>query len=80
MRKVRLSLDKLVVDSFETVDGKQATAGTVRGHDFSQVPICTSGESECATCLPGGCPAQTRTCFASCLMTNGHQACIGQEC
>jgi hypothetical protein len=32
MRKIRLDLEELVVESFGTGDGKEKKAGTVRGH------------------------------------------------
>jgi hypothetical protein len=80
MRKVRLSLDELVVDSFRTLESDETQSGTVRGHDFTQVPICTSGDSQCATCQAGGCPGNTLTCFVSCGRTNGGSVCIGPNC
>ena len=79
MRKIRLDVEDLVVESFGTVDGNGGK-GTVRGHDFTQLQGCVgSADSNCATCLEG-CPRDTMTCFASCRMTNGNQACIDPYC
>ena len=80
MRKIRLDVEDLVVESFNTADGTGRKVGTVHGHDFTQFPGCVaSQESNCATCLEG-CPRDTMTCFASCRMTNGNQACIDPNC
>lgn len=35
MRKLKLQVEELVVDSFEAVDNKGKAAGTVRGYDDS---------------------------------------------
>src|SRR6185295_12255914 len=81
MRKIRLDIEELVVESFGTADGRDGK-GTVRGHDLTQFIGCGGGgseESNCATCLEG-CPRDTMTCFASCRMTNGNQACIDPHC
>lgn len=37
MRKLKLQVDELVVDSFEAVDSRRKEVGTVRGHD-DQLP------------------------------------------
>ena len=79
MRKIRLDIEELVVESFGTADGKGGN-GTVQGHGFTQFAGCVgSADSNCATCLEG-CPRDTMTCFASCRMTNGYQACIDPYC
>jgi hypothetical protein len=72
MRKIRLEIDDLTVESFNTAESKEKNAGTVHGNAYSQWEGCiiSDGVSACATC-DGGCPADTRTCFASCRMTNG---------
>lgn len=74
MRKIRLDIDDLAVESFDTASrGKDA--GTVRGHDDDGSDVsncvtcvngCPSEFSNCATCL-NGCPGDTFTCFASCI-------------
>ena len=80
MRKIRLSVEDLAVESFRTADGMEKKVGTVHGHAWSEWEGCViSGMSDCATCA-GGCPRDTMTCFASCRMTNGYQACIDPYC
>ncbi|HEX6751007.1 MAG TPA: hypothetical protein VF092_27205 [Longimicrobium sp.] len=81
MRKIRLDLDDLAVESFRTADGGEKKAGTVRGYDVTQFAGCPppSEYSDCATCLEG-CPADTLTCMASCRMTNGYQVCKDPYC
>ena len=81
MRKIRLEIDDLAVESFNTATGEDTKPGTVRGHDYTEFDGCnvSDGVSNCATC-DEGCPADTHTCFASCRMTNGDQACIDPYC
>ncbi|HEX6751008.1 MAG TPA: hypothetical protein VF092_27210 [Longimicrobium sp.] len=80
MRKIRLNVETLAVESFRTADGGETKVGTVRGYDITQLAGCAGSEmSNCATCLEG-CPRDTMTCFASCRMTNGYQACIDPYC
>jgi len=79
MRKIRLDVEELVVESFDTADAK-GKAGTVRGHAISQFVACVASEfSDCATCLEG-CPQDTMTCFASCHMTDGNKVCKAEYC
>lgn len=80
MAKIRLDIDDLTVESFDTADDNVRRKGTVRGHDFSLNPDCGSVNSDCATCQPGGCPHDTETCFASCGRTNGFDVCIEPNC
>lgn len=35
MRKIRLNLDTLAVESFQTTEGERAERGTIHGHDSS---------------------------------------------
>lgn len=85
MRKIRLRLDELTVESFDTAERNGKRQGTVRGHGWSDWEGCTqfdgcgSGASLCATCAEG-CPQDTVTCFASCRMTDGLHACIEPWC
>lgn len=76
MRRVKLKLEQLQVDSFAT-DVAGATKGTVRGHQDTSVYECmdyTVGQ-KCATVDPGAwrcensgaascvwCPAETQSC------------------
>lgn len=81
MRKIRLDIDDLKVESFDTAKGEKQT-GTVHGHEYSEWEGCgpiSDGVSACATC-DEGCPQDTSTCFASCRMTNGYQVCIRPDC
>lgn len=83
MRKIRLDLEELVVESFDPAASKTRKAGTVRGNGWSEWGECDiSDGSYCATCGYGGqvCPQDTMTCFASCLMTGGNAACIEPNC
>ena len=65
MRKIRLRIDELAVESSNTAKGGEADAGTVHGH---------------ATRLADGCNISQGTCFQSCAMTNGYQYCILPYC
>jgi len=76
MRKLRLKIDDLAVESFQT-DKVGKRGGTVRGHQ-TELDTCNSEDSECATCQPFGCPGNTATCyFGTCGRTNGYQLCFG---
>lgn len=75
MRKIRLDAEDLSVESFDTAAG-EGKAGTVRGHsDTYDIDGCNSYYSNCATCLQG-CAYNTRTCQASCDVTDGRQICL----
>lgn len=50
MNKIKLDLDRLHVDSFETATADDAARGTVHGH-YSQVGTC---DGRVATCQYGG--------------------------
>ncbi len=64
MLKLKLDLDKLVVESFDTNASGIETRGTVRAH--SQICTPTAGEQTCGdtcgTCY-GSCPD---TCYGTC--------------
>lgn len=75
MRKLRLKLDDLAVESFGTADPRGRKPGTVHGHYDTSWEGCGSGASECQTCRPFGCAQDTVTCFAGC-GTNYYQICI----
>lgn len=56
MRKLKLELDELAVESFETA-GRGGRTGTVQGHsetDPTQVPTCTRPWESQLSC-PGTC-------------------------
>ena len=62
MRKLRLQLEHLQVDSFAT-DAVQATKGTVLG---------ATGGNTCMTCVPyTGCRADNHTCYNTCVTCGG---------
>lgn len=65
MRKIRMNVEDLHVDTFET-SGADAPRGTVRGH-WSQVGTC---DAVVATCQVGG------TCGNGC----GTRGCTGTQC
>jgi hypothetical protein len=65
MRKIRMELEQLHVDTFET-SPVEAGRGTVRGH-WSQVGTC---DGRVATCQYGG------TCGPGC----GTLKCTGTDC
>jgi len=87
MRKTRLALEDLAVDSFDTGSGR-AAGGTVHGHQLT--PRCGWDPTHYGTCQ-GTCvdscggptceyPCQTAntchlTCQAGCSWTNGYQVC-----
>jgi ferredoxin len=55
MKKLRLSLDALAVESFRTEDSARRWAGTVEAHRAN------TDASNCATCdtCPDNCPVPT---------------------
>lgn len=70
MNKIRLELEKLTVDSFET-DATRTGAGTVRGHD----QVTTLPASEYFTCKWG--QSGYDTCVVECECTNRFKRCKG---
>jgi hypothetical protein len=63
MRKIRLDLERLHVDSFETVPAEGENRGTVQGH-WSQVGTCDGRVATCqygGSCGPG-CPGTLKLC------------------
>ena len=62
MRKMKLQIDRLTVDSFPTAPGRDAERGTVRGHAEWKptifYPDCQTG-GICLT-YPTGCPCTPR--------------------
>ena len=62
MRKVRLDLDGLEVESFATTGGRGAERGTVKGHDsavgtWESIDTSQSEDGMCA-CMPGVVPSR----------------------
>jgi hypothetical protein len=71
MNKLRLHLEDLAVESFDTVRGRQAERGTVHGNDACCCcccPCCCSGAASCGgTCDASACNGScVNTCAASC--------------
>jgi hypothetical protein len=64
MRKIRLEIEDLSVESFSVGKGGKDT-GTVHAH---------------ATTIADGCNFSRGTCFQSRAMTNGYQYCILPYC
>ena len=60
MDKLRLTLDHLKVDSFETGDGRGK--GTVRGHDTIETEWCTGYPD----CISKKCKTPYDTCYGTC--------------
>ncbi|WP_420130183.1 hypothetical protein [Longimicrobium sp.] len=59
MKKIRLNVDALRVETFRTADGDDAPRGTVRAHTGAD---CGSGWSMCMT----GCGGYTCLNYGSC--------------
>jgi hypothetical protein len=78
MRKTRLSLEQLHVESFAT-DVADDNMGTVHGHEFTakfECPTVWTGQANCLRCQNSGvascvwCPGDTDTC-ENCSWTDG---------
>src|SRR3712207_5208118 len=71
--KLKLNLDQLAVDSFDTVPREQAVRGTVRGEQCTCYTACTCpGCPTCDASCNGSCAASCNgTCDASCNGTCG---------
>lgn len=82
MKKVRLDLDAIQVDSFET-NGGGGQRGTVRGHycpccccDPCVCTCCDTCQATCAASCNGSCDS----CYDSCYGTCGELTCAGRSC
>ena len=82
MKKLKLNLDEIKVESFETVKAK-GTNGTVYGEEYSGLPytgcctVATEYCSECTTPTDGGtcvtcalCPTPDTNCFDTTCFTD----------
>jgi hypothetical protein len=47
MKKIKLQLDALRVESYETLRGSEAAGGTVHAHDFTRLGDRTCGGISC---------------------------------
>jgi hypothetical protein len=61
MRKTRLPLDSLAVESFSPADAVVRSAGTVRAHDADPIPTLNTGYHGCY-----GCPVTLLSCAGTC--------------
>lgn len=63
MRKLKLQVEELVVDSFEAVDSSSKAPGTVRGHD-DQLPYTHPYNISCQLGCTNNCsgPSAWKTC------------------
>lgn len=61
MGKLRLELDDLTVESFDTGD-EQRRRGTVQGHDTVETEWCTGYPD----CLSKRCQTPNDTCYGTC--------------
>lgn len=87
MKKVKLDLDQLNVDSFSTTARNPLTWGTVRGHGFSELEPCWGGSEETESggvrceCMPitlGGeeCGSGPNVCYVECTVGScGPESC-----
>jgi hypothetical protein len=69
VKKLRMNLDSLVVESFATDGGTGARRGTVQGHlmDSNQCPEGTGGTGSTDVTGCGSCWAtQCDTCYGTC--------------
>ena len=72
MRKLKLQVEELVVDSFEAVDNRRRAAGTVRGHDDTvEDTVCNHTNMYNISCQVG--------CTNEC-GTYVHKTCDGPTC
>ena len=67
MRKLKLNLEALNVDSFELTDAEKARQGTVHGHvDYTHPRVCDTA----VDCSFNSCPSYCHTaCAATCIET-----------
>jgi hypothetical protein len=70
VKKLRLDLNELAVESFDTALDEVAKAGTVRGHVDTDAVYCGTGDGTCAiqSCQYSGCWGAYETC--QCAQTN----------
>ena len=71
MKKLKLNLDELKIESFETLPENSQQVGTVQGQDipWTDPPICTTEEITCAATCPATCFGHN-TCWVSCDFTS----------
>ena len=60
MHKIRLEIDELQVESFETEPQASSGRGTVRGRELTEGPPCTQDD-----CTHTGCSSNPNPCFCT---------------
>jgi hypothetical protein len=88
MRKLRLEVSDLTVETFSPTSGPVNAAGTVHGATGDDVwtspcvcPSVQTGQEGCMCQVSGnlscvGCPSDTESCFQSCAATDGGSICL----
>ena len=61
MRKIRLEIDSLAVESFPIAEVEARSIGTVRAHAVDPIPTLHTGYHGCY-----GCPATLLSCAGTC--------------
>ncbi|HEX6037673.1 hypothetical protein [Longimicrobium sp.] len=85
MKKLRLSLDELHVESFDTRTGADARRGTVPAHMATTPDVCVTDPnyclsdnySECRSCIQGTC---YNSCGGTCGALSCAASCAGYTC
>ena len=73
MRKLKLQVEELVVDSFDVVDNRRRAAGTVRGHeDTVAQTVCNYSHEYNISCQLG--------CTNNCSGPSAWKTCDGPTC
>lgn len=78
--KLKLTLDALTVESFETVDGQALGRGTIRGAQLSAPGHLCMTQEDCASYRPtrcNTCYSCPDTCLATCQTCQYESACAG---
>jgi hypothetical protein len=78
MRKLRLELENLAVESFET-DRASGFAGTVQGRQGEDPFAAASAPNPCLPATLLTCPrrnSEYASCIVNCECTNGQRACL----
>lgn len=82
MKKVKLDLDAILVDSFEVTETPRGR-GTVRGHVCCVCgcdPCCCTCCATCGNTCLASCNGSCQTCEDSCWGTCFEVTCVGRSC
>jgi hypothetical protein len=74
MRKMRLDLDSLFVESFDTTAAPADAGGTVHGNAVTFQSYCSDGRTCIDTC-DGTCDTDCGTCASECLSCESYCSC-----